>query len=47
MNKCLFGSDWPVITPERWLSEFEELKLKPEARQKILLENAKRLFGIE
>ena len=42
----LFGSDWPVITPERWLAEFDELPISPEVRQKVLLDNAKALFGI-
>jgi predicted TIM-barrel fold metal-dependent hydrolase len=45
-DRVLFGSDWPVITPERWLAEFEELPIKPEVRAKILFENAKKLFGI-
>ena len=46
-NKVLFGSDFPALTPQRWLSDFENLDLKPEVRQKILLENAARLLGIE
>jgi hypothetical protein len=46
-NKVLFGSDFPALTPQRWLSDFEGLELKPEVRQKILLENAAKLLGIE
>ncbi|SDH12459.1 hypothetical protein SAMN05421505_111214 [Sinosporangium album] len=45
-NQCLFGSDWPALTPERWIEEFDALGFKPEVRQKILLENAKTLFKI-
>lgn len=45
-NKALFGTDWPVISVERWLKEFEELPIPPEARQKIMLDNAKKLLGI-
>lgn len=45
-DRTLFGSDWPVITPERWMEEFNNLPIKPEVRLKILLENAKALFGI-
>ncbi len=45
-DRVLFGSDWPAVTPERWLEEFAALPFKPEVRQKILLENAKRLFGL-
>ena len=25
-KKVLFGSDWPMITPERWLSDFEKIE---------------------
>ncbi len=46
-DRTLFGSDWPVITPERWMEEFNDLPIKPEVRSKILLENAKALFGIK
>ncbi len=45
-DKCLFGSDYPGIRPDRWLADFEGLDLKPEVRQKILLDNAKKLFGL-
>ena len=45
-DRVLFGSDWPAITPERWLEEFATLPFKPEVRQKILLDNAKRLFNL-
>ncbi|MFQ5852046.1 MAG: amidohydrolase family protein [Candidatus Binatia bacterium] len=46
-SKALFGSDWPAISVERWMEEFEQLNLKPEVRQKVLLDNAKKLFGLE
>ena len=45
-DRVLFGSDWPAITPERWIKEFEELPFKPEVRQKIMLTNATRLFNL-
>ncbi len=45
-DRILFGSDYPFLKPERWLREFEDLPIKDEVRQKILLENARRLFGI-
>ena len=45
-DKVLFGTDWPMISVERWLQEFEELPLKPEVRRKILLDNARKLLGI-
>jgi len=45
-DKVLFGSDYPVISPERWLRDFEEVAFRDEVRQKILLENAAKLLGI-
>ncbi|OEV30850.1 amidohydrolase [Streptomyces nanshensis] len=45
-DKVLFGSDYPVITPDRWLSDFEKLEIKPEVRPRILKENAARLLGL-
>ncbi len=45
-DKMLYGSDYPLLSPERWLSDFDELDVKPEVRQKILLDNARRLFGL-
>ena len=46
-DRVLFGSDWPVVTPERWLAEFEALPFKDEVRQKILLGNARKLLGLD
>lgn len=45
-DKVLFGSDFPVITPQRWLSDFERLDMKPEVRPKILRDNAIRVLGL-
>jgi uncharacterized protein len=45
-HKVLFGSDWPAITPDRWLKDFAELDIKPEVRPLILKENAARLLGL-
>ncbi len=46
-HKVLFGSDNPVIQPERWLADFEKLPLKPEVRPLILKENAVRLLKLK
>jgi uncharacterized protein len=46
-DKVLFGSDFPVITPDRWLADFERLDIKPEVRPMILKDNAVRLFGLD
>jgi uncharacterized protein len=45
-DKVLFGSDYPVLSPDRWLADFEQLPIKPEVRPKILKENAARLLGL-
>lgn len=45
-KKMLFGSDWPAITPDRWLKDFENAPFKDEVRPLILKENAKRLLNL-
>ena len=42
----LFGTDFPVLTPERWMADFEKIAIKPEVRPLIMKENALRLLGI-
>jgi predicted TIM-barrel fold metal-dependent hydrolase len=45
-DKILFGSDYPVISPEKWVEEFDKLRIKPEVRPKIMKENAARLLQL-
>jgi hypothetical protein len=45
-DKVLFGSDYPLITPDRWLADFDALPIKPGVRPKILKDNAVRLLGL-
>jgi predicted TIM-barrel fold metal-dependent hydrolase len=45
-DKVLFGSDYPAIQPDRWLKDFEVLDIKEHVRQKILLENARKLLRL-
>jgi len=45
-DKVLFGSDFPLLTPDRWLADFARLEIKPEVREKILKLNAARLLGL-
>ena len=45
-RKVLFGSDYPWITPDRWLADFEKIGIKDDVRPLILKENAVRLFGL-
>ena len=44
--KILFGSDYPVIHPEKWIEEFDKLPIKPEVRPKIMKENAAKLLRL-
>jgi len=44
-HKVLFGSDFPAMTPERWIADFEQLAIKPEVRPLVLKENAMKLLG--
>lgn len=45
-DKVLFGTDFPLLTAERWLRDFEALDIKPHIRPKILKDNAARLLGL-
>ena len=45
-DKVLFGSDYPVITPDRWIADFDKLDIKPEVRPLIMKQNAIRLLGL-
>jgi uncharacterized protein len=45
-DKVLFGSDYPLLTPDRWLTDFAALDIRPEVRPKILKDNAARLLGL-
>jgi predicted TIM-barrel fold metal-dependent hydrolase len=46
-HKMLFGSDFPLITPDRWLEDFAKLPIKDEVRPLILKENAARLLNLK
>lgn len=46
-HKVLFGSDFPVLTPDRWLKDFEEAGFRDEVKPDILKNNAARLLGLE
>jgi hypothetical protein len=45
-DKILFGSDYPVMTPERWIEEFAKLPIKPEVRPLIMKQNAAKLLKL-
>jgi uncharacterized protein len=45
-ERILFGTDYPLLTPERYLKEIDSLNLNPKVKSQILGENAKELLGI-
>jgi predicted TIM-barrel fold metal-dependent hydrolase len=45
-HKFLFGSDYPVIDPERWIRDFDTLDVPDAARQAIMKDNAVRVLGL-
>jgi predicted TIM-barrel fold metal-dependent hydrolase len=42
----LFGSDYPLLTPDRWLADFAKISIRDEVRPLVLKENAARLLGL-
>ena len=45
-DRILFGSDFPLIAPDRWLADFEEAGFKDAVKPLILKENAARLLKL-
>ena len=45
-DRVLFGSDFPLLTPDRWLRDAEQTSLKPEVMPGIMKDNAARLLGL-
>ena len=45
-HKVMFGSDWPVIDPERAVEEVARLDLKAESRRMLMRDNALRVFRL-
>ncbi|MDR2156010.1 MAG: amidohydrolase family protein [Burkholderiaceae bacterium] len=45
-HRVLFGSDFPLITPDRWMKDFQEAGFKKEVMPLILKENAARLLRL-
>ena len=45
-HKVLFGTDWPVIDPERAVAEMAAHELRPEAMRQIMRETAVKVFKL-
>jgi predicted TIM-barrel fold metal-dependent hydrolase len=46
-HKMLFGSDFPVLAPDRWLKDFTEAGFKPEVHDLILKKNAMKVLKLD
>lgn len=46
-RKLLFATDYPLLTPDRWISDFEQLGVKEEVIPHIYKGNALRVLGID
>lgn len=46
-HKVMYGTDFPVLTFERYRREVDDLNLRPESRRLFLRDNAIRVFGLE
>ena len=46
-DRFMFGSDYPEISPKRWLDEFEAGGYKSEVIEKVLYKNAQRILGLK
>lgn len=45
-SRVLFGSDFPLLTPDRWIKDVETASFKPDAMPGIMKNNAVRLLGL-
>jgi predicted TIM-barrel fold metal-dependent hydrolase len=45
-HKVLFGSDYPLLRPERWIRDFAALEIKEDVRPLIMKENAVRALDL-
>ncbi|HEX7163196.1 MAG TPA: amidohydrolase family protein [Trebonia sp.] len=45
-NKMLFGTDFPVLTPERWMADLEKTAIRDEVKPGIFKDNAAKLLGL-
>src|SRR3954465_9556254 len=45
-HKVLYGSDYPMLTPDRWMKDFEQIAIRDEVRPLILKDNAVKLLGL-
>ncbi|MGE5286217.1 MAG: amidohydrolase family protein [Micromonosporaceae bacterium] len=45
-TKVLFGTDFPMLTPERWRSDLEKTPIRDDVKPGLYKDNAARLLGL-
>lgn len=45
-ERTLFGTDFPFLTPDKWLGDFEKLDMPEDIARRILHDNAAELLGL-
>jgi predicted TIM-barrel fold metal-dependent hydrolase len=45
-HKFLFGSDFPLLAPDKWIAAFEQAGFREEVHEPILKGNAAKLLGL-
>ena len=46
-EKMLFGTDFPVLTPERWMADLAKTSVREEVKPGLFKYNAARLLGLD
>jgi predicted TIM-barrel fold metal-dependent hydrolase len=45
-HKMLFGTDFPILTPDRWMDDLAKTGIRDEVKPALFKENAARLLGL-
>jgi predicted TIM-barrel fold metal-dependent hydrolase len=45
-EKVLFGTDFPLLTPERWMDDLTKTSVRDSVKPLLFKENAARLLGL-
>jgi predicted TIM-barrel fold metal-dependent hydrolase len=45
-DKVLFGTDFPVLTPERWMADLAKTSIRDDVKPGLFKHNAARLLGL-
>ena len=46
-DKMLYGSDWPVVTPARWIPDWVKKDVPDDINRKLFRDNAAKLLGMD